>query len=521
MPDVLYRKYRSQNFSEIYGQDAIVKVLKQAIKDEKVAHAYLFTGPRGTGKTSTARILAKALNCSNPKNGEPCNKCSSCEAVASGSFLDLIEIDAASNRGIDEIRDLKEKVGFLPAEGKYKIYIIDEVHMLTMEAFNALLKTLEEPPNNVVFVLATTEAHKLPLTIISRTQRFDFNSAASGELQKKLSKVLEGEGIEFEEDALELIINAGNGSFRDAETVLEKVIASYGYQKDKIINREDVEQALGYASKDVVNDFYEAIINENLSKSLQILSQADEAGMNLAQLIKQLLERTRRQLVTVVADGSGSSSDIRKLATIIKEFTEAANKQATALIAILPYEIALLKIIGHENQGNVAVKKSTQVTTDSTVATKVPEAKITKPTKPEKKETVIKQEVKAEPKPQSSTKTKLQKKVKVGEVTLADVEQNWKQIIENAKEINQNMAAMLNSSDLVDLSENTLKIFVSSSFHKKMLEKSSSQEKFNQLTESVLGVGLGVKCEVKSKKESKAEKGGKSNDDIVEEVFFS
>ena len=247
MSQVLYRKYRSQDFSQIFGQDSIKKVLTEAVKKNKVSHAYLFTGPRGTGKTSMARILAKALNRSNKKGADPCNKCSNCQAINESRFMDLIEIDAASNRGIDEIRDLKEKIGFLPVEGLYKVYIVDEVHMLTSEAFNALLKTLEEPPKNVVFILATTEVHKLPLTIISRTQRFDFKSASDDQLRAKLEYILKCEKISYDGEAIDMIVGTAGGSFRDAESILEKVLSSIGYKKDSEINLEEVSSILGLA----------------------------------------------------------------------------------------------------------------------------------------------------------------------------------------------------------------------------------------------------------------------------------
>ena len=255
---MLYTKYRSQKFSEIIGQKSIVQILKQSILENRVAHAYLFAGPRGTGKTSMARIMAKALNCTNPKDGEPCGECPNCKAIQKSKFLDLIEIDAASNRGIEEIRDLKEKIGFLPVEGKYKVYIIDEVHMLTGEAFNALLKTLEEPPQNVIFILATTEAHKLPPTILSRAQRFDFKLANEEDLISKLKKILKEEGFEFETKALELIAQGAMGSFRDSETLLDKVLS--GLKKGEKLLGAHIEEILGYTNSKYIDNLLDALV---------------------------------------------------------------------------------------------------------------------------------------------------------------------------------------------------------------------------------------------------------------------
>jgi len=232
---VLYRKYRSQTFSQVYGQDSVINVLLHSVNTDNISHAYLFSGPRGTGKTSTARIFAKAVNCNFLKDGDPCNKCDTCNAINNGQFLDLIEIDGASNRGIDEIRQLKENVNFVPTQGKYKIYIIDEVHMLTTEAFNALLKTLEEPPAQIIFILATTEAHKLPLTIISRVQRFDFKLAEDKFIELKLKKILDAEKVNIEDEALKLLISSAEGSFRDGESILEKVLNSTDKKSTKII----------------------------------------------------------------------------------------------------------------------------------------------------------------------------------------------------------------------------------------------------------------------------------------------
>src|SRR5690606_38260502 len=247
MSKSLYNKYRSQTFDELVGQESVTKLLKNAVKKGKIANAYLMVGSRGTGKTSTARILAKALNCSHlTEEGNPCNECNHCMAISKGSFLDLIEIDAASNRGIDQIRELKERLEFSPVEGRYKIYIIDEVHMLTKEAFNALLKTLEEPPSHVIFMLATTDVHKLPATILSRCQRYDFKLGSDDDLKGVLEDIAKKEGVKLDSEAVSLIIENAHGSYRDALSLLDVVISGQiASEKPSEVSEAEVRKILG------------------------------------------------------------------------------------------------------------------------------------------------------------------------------------------------------------------------------------------------------------------------------------
>ena len=262
MAEVFYRKWRPKSLSEVVGQEVITKTLRQAVARERIAHAYLFCGTRGTGKTSTARILAKAINCLSPKDGEPDNECHICVGINEARALDLIEIDAASNRGIDDIRDLSDKVRFSPNESRYKIYIIDEVHMLTEPAFNALLKTLEEPPAHAVFILATTEAHKVPLTIISRCQRYDFRRIPIDQMVAKLAYISEQEGIEVSDEALHLVARIANGGLRDAENLLEQVVVSYGSP----ISEDDVRQMLGLGGDEIVLELVKHIIGKSVKR---------------------------------------------------------------------------------------------------------------------------------------------------------------------------------------------------------------------------------------------------------------
>jgi len=292
----LYRKYRPQNFDDIVGQDAIVTTLKNQLSSGKIGHAYLFCGMRGTGKTSTARVFAKALNCEKGPTENPCNSCASCRAISSGSMMDVIEMDAASNRGIDDIRDLREKVNFAPREGRYKIYIIDEVHMLTTEAFNALLKTLEEPPAYVVFILATTEPNKLPPTILSRCMRFDFTRITTTKIVDRLREVVTDSGIEAEDKALVEIARSSQGSVRDALSLLDKAMA-FGKEK---LSYDEVLTLLGAVSHEVFYDISQAVLQCSSGDILEIVDQVVKQGKDLFKFLDDLLEHFRNLLMVCI-----------------------------------------------------------------------------------------------------------------------------------------------------------------------------------------------------------------------------
>lgn len=269
----LYRKYRPKTFDEVVGQDHIVKTLINQIKFDKISHAYLFTGSRGTGKTSTAKIFAKAINCLNPKDGSPCGECKVCKAL-DGTNMDVLEIDAASNNGVDEIRDLREKVKYPPVVGKYKVYIIDEVHMLSTSAFNALLKTLEEPPSHTVFILATTEVHKLPATILSRCIRFDFRLVSLEDLSSLLKKILKEEGVTFDEQAINVIARAGEGSVRDTLSIADRCVSFAGSD----LTYEKVVSVLGVSERDTLISVSEKMLEKNVGETLVLLDKVLSQG---------------------------------------------------------------------------------------------------------------------------------------------------------------------------------------------------------------------------------------------------
>ena len=290
----LYRKYRPLTFEEVAGQTQIVQTLKNSLKENKIAHAYLFAGPRGTGKTTMARLLAKALNCQNGF-GHQCNKCESCLAINEGTHPDVIEIDAASNRGIDDIRDLISKIKYSPVLGKYKVYIIDEVHMMTTEAFNALLKTLEEPPANVVFILATTELQKVPATIISRTQRYNFKRISKEDLEKRMKYILDQENIKYEDKALAVIAQVADGGMRDALSILDQLLS---YEKESV-NYEDALQITGFADRKNVEQILLKLLSKDAPAALKLAQEELDKGASSKNILDELVDMATKSLMII------------------------------------------------------------------------------------------------------------------------------------------------------------------------------------------------------------------------------
>lgn len=319
----LYRKYRPQTFDEIVGQEHITTTLKNQVESGQISHAYLFTGSRGTGKTSCAKIFAKAINCTKNNNGSPCYSCPTCKVLADASNVDIMEIDAASNNRVDEIREIREKVKFLPVNGKYKVYIIDEVHMLTESAFNALLKTLEEPPAHIVFILATTEVHKLPATILSRCMRFDFRLIPVNVLVDQLRGIFKREGIECEEDALKLICSSAEGSDRDMLSIADCVVAFCG----KKITAQNVTEILGQNNKETYIEMADAIDKKDVGKALSIVQEVQESGKNMSVFAKDMTTHFRNLLVVK------SCKDYEKMLGLTKTWSEKLFTQASQISA--------------------------------------------------------------------------------------------------------------------------------------------------------------------------------------------
>lgn len=365
----LYRKWRSQNFDEVVGQEAIVQTLKNAIKNNRLAHAYLFSGPRGTGKTSAARILAKALNCEKGPTPDPCGLCPQCEKIKDGHSVNVIEIDAASNRGIDEIRELRERIRYAPVEGRYKVYIIDEVHMLTPEAFNALLKTLEEPPSHTIFILATTELQKVPLTIISRCQRLDFSRIKLVEIEKHLNKIARAEKWEVDAKALNLIARAAEGCMRDAVSLLDQLSSFAG---DKI-TYDDVVMMLGTADEELLFAFSDALGEGDTVKTLDLVRKGVEEGRSVLQVTRDLLYHFRNLLHLKVGSGEAlelTADYLERLKQQSERFTLARIKEVMRALSRaeldmkwhphgrLVLEVALLELLGERSTVAVATRET-------------------------------------------------------------------------------------------------------------------------------------------------------------------
>lgn len=507
MSEVLYRKYRAKNFEEMYGQSSLISTLKYSILNGNFSHAYLFTGPRGTGKTSTARIFARAVNCLNNKDGSPCNECEACLSIISGSSLDVIEIDAASNRGIEEIRDLKQKVSFAPTKLKYKIYIIDEVHMLTKEAFNALLKTLEEPPSHVIFIMATTEVQKVPLTILSRTQRYDFKLAPKDEVIKKIDKIIKNEKVKLSKEAIELVATLGNGSFRDTETLLEKVISSLEKTKEEVSIKK-VEEILGLTSSELIQEYIKGILERNLS-AFEILAKLADSGLNITYFINQVLEALRIRMLDNIARGD-KQYNLSQIINSITNLLDALTIIKSSPIEILPLEIATSKIIGDSSQ-------------EIGVNSQIPSSNSQNLTKPERSQTKpITQDAIAVSKAINPI-NKEEKKTASPVVPFDASEiEKWRALVAAVRSTTPNLAAFLEKAKLISINGSESVIAVGYKFHKDRIENNKNAGILSNLAKSIWGKELHFKAEVRS--DMKAEDVGaeikiESNEDIVEEIF--
>ena len=352
MPQVFYRKWRPRLLADVKGQEHVTRTLRQAVVQGRMAHAYLFCGPRGTGKTSTARILAKAVSCLEPRDGEPCNECRTCSAINESRSMDLIEIDAASHRGIDDIRSLREKVHFTPAEGAFKVYIVDEVHMLTEPAFNALLKTLEEPPAHAIFILATTEAHKVPATVVSRCQRFDFHRLSQEHIEARLAELCDGEGIRAEPQALKALARSASGSLRDAENLLEQLVVSH----DSDVSLAHVREMLGMGDDEIALALVGHVLRGDAREGLMTISSVAERGLDLRRFHRQVQDYLRglllisagaRELLEHSPEAAQTLTEISQGTTAVRvlralrAFEQAAPRQDEP--STLSLELALLE----------------------------------------------------------------------------------------------------------------------------------------------------------------------------------
>lgn len=336
----LYRKWRPQTFDDVTGQPHIVTTLQNSLRSDRVSHAYLFSGPRGTGKTTVARLMAKGLNCVHGPTPNPCGVCSSCEAILRGTFLDVIEIDGASNRGIDEIRELREQIRYAPSEGRYKVYIIDEVHMLTIDAFNALLKTLEEPPAHVVFIVATTDLHKIPATILSRCQRYDFKRFTVNQICERLETVLAGEGVKAARDALELIAAHAAGGMRDALGILDQCMA---YSSE--VTAHVVGEILGVVSQEELESFKVLLASKDSRGAVKLVQELYDLGKDLGQFARDVIRFFREGLRAFSAPWT-----MERVLLVLEEFSRCERDMRYAFDAKIPLELAILRFVDALNE---------------------------------------------------------------------------------------------------------------------------------------------------------------------------
>ena len=511
MHKALYRVYRPKNFSDVIGQEHIVRTLKNQIENNNVGHAYLFCGTRGTGKTSTAKIFSRAVNCTNLHNDEPCNECENCREILEDKNMDVVEIDAASNNSVDDIRELRENVKYSPAKAKYKVYIIDEVHMLSQGAFNALLKTLEEPPSYVIFILATTEPHKIPATILSRCQRFDFKRVTVKDISSRMRYICEKEGIEADEKALNLIARNSQGALRDALSILDQCISFEGNK----ISYNDVIELLGSVNIEQLFDLAESIIKEDTRKSLQILNDFIIWGKDVRNLVNDLIDHFRNLMVCKI------SNDLDEIISLPEETIDLLKQQAETIDT--NNLIRILNILSEAQDGM-------KISSNPRVLMEVTMMKIAQPMFDESKEALIKRIENLEQKIESgnikvnhistnqtvdnfkennqqnnNTVEKQEdenieyENLKGDDIKL--VEKSWKKILQKMKEDkNQVIRALLQDVDSFNISEDTLYIIFTDnySFAKSRLDSPATIQYVEKVIREVLNRSFSVKIALKS-----------------------
>jgi DNA polymerase-3 subunit gamma/tau len=478
-----YRKWRPQKWEQVVGQEHVVQTLRNAVTADRIGHAYLLAGPRGTGKTTTARLLAKAANCLDPDlSKRPCDECEHCLAVDQGRFLDLIEIDAASNTSVDDVRALRDKINFSPNQGRYKVYIIDEVHMLSTAAFNALLKTLEEPPSHAIFILATTEVHKIPATVLSRCQRHEFRRVPVNTIVEYLNTVVAGEGLQVEEGVLALIARQSTGSLRDAISLLDQMASSGG-----TITTAMVQIVLGTAASQAVLELVDALLAGDAKTGLERIHAALDAGSDPRQFARQIVEYLRGLLLIRMGNASQveASVEIRAqmarhaqafqtpdLMGVLRAFNHAAADARLSWQPALPLEMAYLE----------ALEKETQAEPDSSTVKEKPSARAsTKQAGQTKKGDQAAEQVE-----------NAQAEGTEPRVTLEMINKNWHKIISQIKQRSPNTAALVNSGKILGVKDGVL-YFGFSDVLKTKMEKSENLDIVTQVLKQVFGFDVAVR----------------------------
>ena len=508
MPEraALYRRYRSQTFAEVIGQEHVTRTLKNAIANGQVAHAYLLAGARGIGKTSIARIIAKAVNCPKAKNGDPCDACESCVAIRDGRYLDLIEIDAASNRGIDEMRDLREKVRFAPSMGQYKVYVIDEAHQLTNEAFNALLKTLEEPPPHVIFVLATTESQRIPATIVSRTQRFDLRRIPHQKMVQQLAAIAKSEKWQVEPAALEAISRHAQGSLRDAESILDQV-ATFAEGKVRV---DDVDELLGATDWEETTALFDAIAANDAAKAVGLVRTLVDDGRDLRLFVRRAMDHMRALVLVRASDTMPETAtesiaailrkqaplfSLDRLAKIAHRLIETEQQLRTGEGTPLPLEIALLDLTT-ENASPAPKQPAPQGTPAKTTAP-APAPSRPSPASAEpapRPQAVVDLAQRRAQQPARADEAVAERSTGAASpgVTLQSVRSAWDQLLERAQERSIAKAAQLVKAEPVAIEGETIVLAFSDEFARQMWDR--QRPELERDLGELVGTAMRVRC---------------------------
>lgn len=516
------RKYRPQDFDEIIGQGHVATTLKNAIGMDKVAHAYLFTGPRGVGKTSTARILAKSLNCEKGPRPEPCNKCASCQEISRGVSMDVIEIDGASNRGIDEIRNLRENVKFASVRGKFRIYIIDEVHMLTQEAFNALLKTLEEPPLHVKFIFATTRPYKVLPTIISRCQRFDFRKIPTRDIAKKLEEIRKKEKLDVNDEAIFLIARQADGSMRDAEIILDQLLS---FTKGKVV-ADDVTKVLGLLEQDVLFDLADSIINNKKEKVLNIIDGLVNSGKDPIFIASSIIDYFRNLMVAKIAKDRSSAyitlseEDYYKLQEqarllsldeilyVTYTLSAAMDLMKKTSLARVPLEISLIKLTDRTRLTSIKEILDRLSLIESSFARGEIQSRHATADKPEK---VVGSPVRPSAEPPAIPEEEVAAERDI--LILQKIKSSWVKVLNFVKNKKMSIATFLSEGKLLKVEDNVLAIGFNknNSLHKETLEANTNRKFVEEAIKSITGEDVSLSIEAMEEQIEEAAASGITN----------